>query len=123
MILVDVILVCTDLAPIDLDLFSQSVDVVSEIVDGGLKGFKGNKNFSLDLDSLLVVILVPDLFTLIKLVNLLVKVSTRQLLTVLLGVIRLPVMLADVKARFSLMVVLIGLLGNHCVCLRSNCSC
>ena len=52
--------------------------VFSHVSDGGLESLEGNHDFRLNFDSLLIVRLVPDLIHLVELVDLFVKIGTRE---------------------------------------------
>ena len=56
---------------------------MGDATDVVLHGFKCDKHLSLDLDALLVVVLVPDLFISVELPNLLIEVGAGENLTVL----------------------------------------
>ena len=116
-VVVDVLLVGTDARSVHLDPVLDSVDVVAKVVDGGLEGLECDKNFRLDLDSFLVVVLVPNLLALVELVNLLVEIGARKLLTVLLRIVGRSVMRANGKARLPTMPFL---LKNCCLCVAGN---
>lgn len=73
---IDIFLVSTNGFVLFLKNCVKLIHVATKIVGGGLKGFKRNHKFSLNLDSFLVVVLVPNGFLLFKCVDLLVKVST-----------------------------------------------
>ena len=54
----------------------KNVDVVGDARDATLEGLEGNEKLSLNLDSLFVVVLVPDFVVVIELPNLSVEVSS-----------------------------------------------
>jgi len=58
---VDVILVGSDSASVVGDFVVELVNVLTEVADGGLEGLESNEQLSLNLNSLFVVILVPNL--------------------------------------------------------------
>ena len=116
-VVVDVLLVGADARAVYMDPLIERIDVVAEVADGGLEGLESDKKFRLDLDSLLVVVLVPDLLALVELVDLLVEVGAGKLFTVLLGIVRCPVIRANGKARLPTMPVLFN---NHCLCVAGN---
>ena len=76
----------------------QRAGVIAQVPDGCLEGLKSDENLSLHLDSLHIVVLVPDLLVLPELVDLLVEISAGQRLTVGLRVVWRPVHAADVEA-------------------------
>ena len=80
------------------DAPDQRASVVAQVPDGRLEGLKSDENLSLHLDSLHIVVLVPDLLVLPELVDLLVEISAGQRLTVVLRVVWRPVHAADVEA-------------------------
>ena len=84
-----------------VDQILDGADIKVQVIDARLESFKSNKNFSLDFDPLLVVILIPDLLLLVELVYLLVEVSAWEHLTILLRVVRLPVVIANSKGRLA----------------------
>ena len=67
------------------------IHILSQVVDGSLKSLKRYHELGLDLDSFLVVILIPNILFFVKLLDLLVEISARKFLSILLGVIRLLV--------------------------------
>lgn len=95
-----------------VNLSINSDNIVADIAHGGLECLKRHKHLSLDLDSLLVVILVPNLIPLIERPDLSVEVGTWQLLTVFLRVIWLDVVLANGEAWLGRGMVIGLLLSN-----------
>lgn len=76
LVLVDVVRVGADLLVLVLDLVSEGVDVSPDVGGAGLQGLEGDEELSLDLDSFLVVVLVPNLLSLVEVVDVLVEIST-----------------------------------------------
>ena len=63
----------------EVHVFNKVTDLPNIIVhihDRGLEGFEGDQDFGLHLDSLIVVLLVPNLLVFVKLIDLLVEVGT-----------------------------------------------
>ena len=75
-VLINVILIRTDSCTIVRNLIANSMNIITKVVDRGLESLERHEHLSLDLDSLLVVVLIPDLLVLIELVYLSVKVGT-----------------------------------------------
>jgi len=115
---VDIILVCTNSAALILNSLINAYDVVVDVADRGLEGLESDQNFSLHLDSLFVVVLIPNCLLLIEVVNLLVEVSTWKNLAILLSVIRCLVVVSNGEAWLSLESMLtslsceVGSIGN-----------
>ena len=105
-VIVNVLLVSTNSLILAFGPFTDGADIVGEVVDVGLKGLKSNKHLSLNLDSLLVVVLVPNLVCFVELVDLSVKVSSWQNLTVLLTVIRCLVVASNREVGLCFLMVL-----------------
>lgn len=64
------------------------VDIVGKSVDTSLESLESNKELSLGLCALLIVVLVPNLVLLVKLVDLVVKVGAWEDLAILVAVVR-----------------------------------
>ena len=100
-VIVKILLVSTNSFLLVSGHVTDGVDVVGEVADVGLHGLKSNKHLSLNLDSLLVVVLIPNHFVCVELVDLSVEVSSWQNLTVLLSVIRCLVMASNREVGLS----------------------
>ena len=98
LVLVGIIVADTDRRVASRDPPDQRAGVVAQVPDGRLEGLKSDENLSLHLDSLHIVVLVPDLLVLPELVDLLVEISAGQRLTVVLRVVWRPVHVADIEA-------------------------
>ena len=90
-ILVNIFLVSTNRLVLVLNNMIKLIHILSQVVDGSLKSLKRYHELGLDLDSFLVVILIPNILFFVKLLDLLVEISARKFLSILLGVIRLLV--------------------------------
>ena len=93
--------------------------VVGSVANSCLEGFESHHNLSLHLDSLLVVILIPDLFVFIKVVDLFIKVGTWEFLRRRLRVIWRLVCRSDVEVFRSTRLPLLHLFGGE-VCGASS---
>ena len=71
--------------------------VVGSVANSCLECFESHHNLSLHLDSLLVVILIPDFCVFIKVVDLFIKVRTWEFLRRSLRIIWLYVSISDVE--------------------------
>ena len=100
---VDIILVCTNSAALILNSLINAYDVVVDVADRGLEGLESDQNFSLHLDSLFVVVLIPDLLALIERVDLLIEVSTRKNFTVRTCVVGFLILTLNREAWFSIL--------------------
>jgi len=105
-VLVDVLSVLSNSIIVVSDVLVDLVNVVVEVVDGSLECLESNKHLSLNLDSFLVVVLVPNLMILVESVDLSVEVSSWELLTVLATVIRLSVVIIDREVWLSGLIVI-----------------
>ena len=97
-----------NLSPGVLDNGSDIAHVIGGVIHSCLKCLESYKNLSLHLDTLLVVILIPDFRVLIKVVYLFIEVSTREflaILAILLGVIGRLMSLADIEVRLSCILI------------------
>ena len=94
-----------NLSPGVLDNGSDIAHVIGSVIHSCLKCLESHKNLSLHLDTLLVVILIPDFRVLIKVVYLFIEVSTREFLAILLGVIGRLMSLADIEVRLSCILI------------------
>ena len=101
LVLPDIILISSNSATIVRNFFVNRVDIVAEVVDGSLEGLEGDKDLSLNLNSLFVVVLIPNLLVLVELVDLLVEVGAWKFFTVFLGVIRLSVVASNGEVGLS----------------------
>ena len=81
LVLVDVIRVGTNLLVLILNLVGESVDVSPDVGGAGLQGLEGNEKLSLDLDSFLIVVLVPNGLSFVEVVDVLVEISAGEDLT------------------------------------------
>ena len=95
---VGIIVAGTDHRVASRDPLVERGGVIAQVPDGRLEGLKSDENLGLHLDSLHIVVLVPDLLVLPELVDLLVEISAGQRLTVVLRVVWCPVHAADVEA-------------------------
>ena len=75
--------------------------VVGSVANSCLECFESHHNISLHPDSLLVVILIPDFFVIIKVVDLFIKVRTWEVLRRRLRIIWLLVSISDVEVFCS----------------------
>ena len=98
LVLINVIIVLVVSPSAVVNLSIHSDNIVADVAHGGLECLKRHKHLSLDLDSLLVVVLIPNLIPLIEAPNLSVEVGTWELLTVFLRVIWLDVVIANGEA-------------------------
>jgi len=71
----------TNLVELGTDAVLKRVNLVVDSSDGALKSLESDKKLGLNLDSFLVVVLVPDIAVVIELPDLLVEVGTREDLT------------------------------------------
>ena len=71
--------------------------VVGSVANSCLECFESHHDISLDPDSLLVVILIPDFCVFIKVVDLFIKVRTWEFLRRSLRIIWLYVSISDVE--------------------------
>ena len=94
-VLINVILIRTDSCTIVRNLIANSMNIIAQVVDRGLESLERHEHLSLDLDSLFVVILIPDLLVLIELVYLSIEVGTWKFFAIWLGIIGLSVVTAD----------------------------
>ena len=101
LVLPDIILISSNSATVVRNFVVNRVDIVAKVADGSLEGLEGDKDLSLNLNSLFVVVLIPNLLVLVELVDLLVEVGTWKFFTVFLGVIRLSVVASDGEVRLS----------------------
>ena len=101
LVLPDIILISSNSATVVRNFVVNRVDIVAEVADGSLEGLEGDKDLSLNLNSLFVVVLIPNLLVLVELVDLLVEVGTWKFFTVFLGVIRLSVVASDGEVGLS----------------------
>ena len=110
---VDVVLVGSDSASVVGDFVVELVNVVTEVADGGLEGLESNEQLSLNLNSLFVVILVPNLIVFVELVDLSVEISTWEFLAVLMLIIRLSVVVSDGEARLVIPTVWLSCISSE----------
>ena len=101
LVLPDIILISSNSATVVRNFVVNRVDIVAKVADGSLEGLEGDKDLSLNLNSLFVVVLIPNLLVLVELVDLLVEVGTWKFFTVFLGVIRLSVVASDGEVGLS----------------------
>ncbi len=78
----DFCLAATEIVGHTFELSDNIFDVVAEVNDRLLEGFESYEHLSLDLDSLFIVVLVPDRLVCVELVHLLVKVRAGEDLTI-----------------------------------------
>lgn len=97
----DIILISSNSALVVGNFVVNRVDIVADVADGSLEGLEGDKDLSLNLNSLFVVVLIPNLFVLVELVDLLVEVGAWKFFTVFLGVIGLSVVASNGEVGLS----------------------
>ena len=91
--------------------------VVGSVVDGRLEGLESHENLSLHLDSLWVVVLIPDLFILIEFIDLFIKVSTWEcIIAIILRIIRPLIFVSDIEVGLSTSLLLDLLLIGREIC-------
>ena len=98
----DVAFTDTDRRSHTAELCHDFVNVCSQVKNRLFEGFKGDHHLSLNLDSLLVVVLVPDFVASVKLIDLFVEIGAGEDFTV-----RLAVVLRAIDRRLE--VILVGL--------------
>ena len=85
--------------------------VVGSVANSCLECFESHHNISLNLNSLFVVILIPDFLVFIKVVDLFIKVRTWEILRRSLRIIWRYVSLSDAEVWLSIRLPLLNLVG------------
>lgn len=110
-ILVDVVGVGADPLILVLDGFAQVFDVMASVLDSLLHGLEGHHQLSLDLDTLFVVVLVPNGIAIIEFIHSSVEIAGGELFVSLVrrAVVWLLVVIANVEVGLAGVVgVLLG---------------